>query len=518
MAQDTSVLIVGAGPTGLTHALWLTRQGVQVRIIDKSVGPGETSRAMAVQARTLELYRQLGLSDAVVAAGHPNPTMNLWVNGKRRARLPMRDAGASVTPYPFVLVYPQDQHERLLVERLQTLGIKVERQTEFLSFGEKSDHIIARLKLPDGSEQLCKSAYLSGCDGARSPIRHQLGAEFEGGTYKQMFYVADVELSGLEPPGEAHIALDSSDFVAVLSYGHGGKSRLIGVMSDGNPDTVSFDDVAHRAIERLGVKVEKVNWFSTYRVHHRVTGSFRQGRVFLLGDAAHIHSPAGGQGMNTGISDAINLAWKLAAVIKGDASDTLLDSYDQERKAFAKKLVETTDRVFTFVTAESSFSDFVRTHIAPVIAGLAYRVDGVREMMFRMISQTTLNYQESALSVGKAGKVKGGDRLPWVPVAGKDNFEPLSQIAWQIHVYGLAAPALKAWGAQRGINVYAFSWDKKYAEAGLAQDAAYLLRPDTYVALADPHPSTDAFDAYFKQRGIRPSLPVPETGFACPRG
>lgn len=509
MVQDASVLIVGAGPTGLVHALWLTKQGVQVRIIDKSAGPGETSRAMAVQARTLELYRQLDLSDAVVAAGHPNPTINLWANGKRRARLPMRDAGAGVTPYPFVLVYPQDQHERLLIEKLQSFGVSVERQTEFLSFEEKTDHVLSRLRKPDGTEEVCKSAYLSGCDGARSSIRHQIGVGFEGGTYKQLFYVADVRLSGLEPADEVNIALDSADFVAVLSYGHSGMSRLIGVVTDVDSDTLTFDDVGHRAIERLGVKVEAVNWFSTYRVHHRVTDAFRKGRAFLLGDAAHVHSPVGGQGMNTGISDAINLAWKLNALVKGTAPDSLLDSYDQERKAFARKLVETTDRMFTFVTAQSNFADFVRTRIAPLVVGLAYRVDDVREMMFRMISQTALNYHDSALSAGKAGKVEGGDRLPWVPLAGSDNFEPLAQIAWQIHVYGSAAPELKAWGQRRGIQVHEFAWNEKYGQAGLARDAAYLLRPDTYVAWAAPEASIESIEEYLNDRGVSfPSEPL----------
>lgn len=504
MTQDASVLIVGAGPTGLAHALWLTKQGVQVRIIDKSEGPGEASRAMAVQARTLELYRQLELSDAVVAAGHPNPAMNLWALGKRRARLAMGDAGADVTPYPFILVYPQDHHERLLIEKLQALGVSVERQTEFISFQEQPDHVLSRLRMPDGTEESCRSAYLCGCDGAKSLIRHQIGAAFEGGTYKQVFYVADVRLSGLEPAGEVHISLDSSDFVAVLSYGHSGLSRLIGVVTNSDPEQITFNDVGHRAIQRLGVKIEAVNWFSTYRVHHRVTDSFRQGRVFLLGDAAHVHSPVGGQGMNTGIIDAINLAWKLAAVIKGQAADSLLDTYDQERKAFARKLVETTDRMFTFVTAQSDFADFVRTRIAPMVASVAYRVDSVREMLFRMISQTTLNYQDSALSAGKAGKIEGGDRLPWVQVAGADNFGPLSHIAWQIHVYGSATPDLKAWGRRRGIQVHEFAWNAKHEEAGLARDAVYLLRPDTYVALADPQASAEVLEQYFTDRQIDP--------------
>jgi len=502
MAAEVDVLIVGAGPTGLAHALWLTHQGVKVRIIDKSAGPGETSRAMAVQARTLELYRQLDLADAVVAAGHPNPVMNLWANGKRRARLSMGDAGATVTPYPYILTYPQDEHEQLLINRLDQLGVGVERETEFISFEERADHVRSLLRKPDGTETTCLSTFLSGCDGAKSPLRHQIGAGFEGGTYKQIFYVADVRLDGLDPVDEAHIALDSSDFVAVLSYGESGMSRLIGVVGDGELEHITFEDVSHHAIDRLGVRVQQVNWFSTYRVHHRVTDTFRKGRVFLAGDAAHVHSPAGGQGMNTGIADAINLAWKLASVIRGNAPDSLLDSYDQERRAFAKKLVETTDRLFTFITSENNFADFVRTRIAPILAGAAYRVDGVREMVFRMISQTTLNYQGSALSAGRAGKVEGGDRLPWVNIDGQDNFHTLAQAVWQIHVYGSLRDELKVWARQRGLQLHVFKWTSAHGHAGLAQNAAYLLRPDTYVGLAEPDASTQVLESYLAERGI----------------
>lgn len=321
--RKADVLIVGAGPTGLALALWLAKQGLGIRIIDKSAGLGKTSRAMAVQARALELYRQLDMADDVVAKGNPNSAMNMWVRGKRQARVSLADAGADITPYPYLLVFPQDRHERLLIERLEKLGVTVERRTELVSFEDRADHASARLKLSDGSEEVCEARYLAGCDGARSPIRHGIGAGFDGGTYRQVFYVADVEVSGLEPVGEAHVALDSSDFVMVLPYGHDNQSRLIGTVRDERADraeSLTFEDVSREAIDDLRLRVGKVNWFSTYRVHHRVTDGFRSGREFLLGDAAHVHSPAGGQGMNTGIADAINLAWKLAAVVKGQAT------------------------------------------------------------------------------------------------------------------------------------------------------------------------------------------------------
>ena len=502
------VLIVGAGPTGLVLALWLTAQGIRVRIIDKSAGPGETSRAMAVQARTLELYRQIGIAEPVIAAGHKNPAVNMWALGKRKAHLALGDAGATLSPYPFVLIYPQDQHERLLEQRLLEMGVKVERQTELLSFEDRGEHIDARLRLPGGGEQVLQARYLAGCDGARSLVRHQLGAGFEGGTYKQVFYVADVDIKDVQPRGEIHIALENGDFVLLLAYGEGDQYRLIGTVRDEraeHPEHLTFDDVGHKALHSLGVTVDKVNWFSTYRVHHRVADVFRDKRAFLLGDAAHVHSPAGGQGMNTGILDAINLAWKLAAVLKGQAADSLLDSYQAERQAFARRLVDTTDRLFNFITAEGNFADFVRTRIAPLFATVAYGVDTVRELIFKIVSQITISYHDSPLSIGSAGSVKAGDRLPWVrdDDDGVDNHAPLENMDWQVQVYGEAGDGLRAWCQLHGMPLREFAWSARHEAAGFARNAHYLVRPDGHVALCEPGHGPDALAHYFRDRAYR---------------
>jgi 2-polyprenyl-6-methoxyphenol hydroxylase-like FAD-dependent oxidoreductase len=498
------VVIVGAGPTGLVLAIWLASQGVDVCIVDKTAGPGTTSRALGVQARTLELYRQLGMADDVVAAGNPDTAINLWVKGKRAAHVSFGDAGAKISPYPFLLIYPQDQHEQFLIERLEKMRITVQRNTEMLGFEDKGDHVQVRLRTADGGERVCEAGYLAGCDGARSPTRHRLGASFEGGTYEQVFYVADVEVSGQAANGEIHLSLDQADFVALFAYSRDGhRARLIGTVREdrvGKAETITYEDVGHRAIDALQLQVEKVNWFSTYRVHHRVTDRYRQGRVFLLGDAAHIHSPAGAQGMNTGIGDAINLAWKLKAVLRGEAPDSLLDSYETERLAFAKKLVETTDRMFTFVTHEGNVADFVRTHIAPLFATVAFSVGAIREFQFRVISQTLISYHDSPVSEGKAGEVRGGDRLPWVVANGQDNYAPLHTIGWQVHVYGAASPGLQDWCEQNGVPLRVFEWSEEHEEAGLARGAAYLLRPDTYVALAESSGSADALARYFSER------------------
>ena len=213
----SDVLIIGAGPTGLVLALWLSKLGISVRILDRTSAAGTTSRALAVQARTLELYRQLDLADAVVGAGHQVPAANLWVKGEPAARLPLDSIGANLTPYPFLEIYPQDQHENLLIERLRGLGVEVERSTELLGFTQHDTTVSARLRLPDGSEQDCEAHYLAGCDGAHSSVRNGLHVDFPGGTYQQLFYVADVDASGQPMNGELHVDLDEADFLAVRS-------------------------------------------------------------------------------------------------------------------------------------------------------------------------------------------------------------------------------------------------------------------------------------------------------------
>jgi hypothetical protein len=337
-------------------------------------------------------------------------------------------------------------------------------------------------------------------------VRDTIGTGFPGGTYRQVFYVADVEARGPALDGELHVDLDEADFLAVFPLAGEGRARLIGTVRDeraNHADTLKFEDVSDRAINHLKVQVKKVNWFSTYHVHHRVTEHFRKGHVFLLGDAAHIHSPAGGQGMNTGIGDAINLAWKLAAVLAGRAPERLLDSYEAERIGFARRLVATTDRVFSFVTAEGRIADILRTRVAPVLIPKITQFEMVREYIFRTVSQITLNYRGDPLGRGAAGHVHGGDRLPWVSIGGDDNFATLVAMAWQVHVYGAASAELAVWCADHDVLLHVFNWRSEHEAAGLARDAVYLLRPDTYVALADASGAPGPLDRYCVDHGIQ---------------
>jgi 2-polyprenyl-6-methoxyphenol hydroxylase-like FAD-dependent oxidoreductase len=501
--HGTEVLIVGAGPTGLVLALWLTRMGVKVRIIDRTEGPGTTSRALAVQARTLELYRQLDLTDALLERGHRVPGINLWVRGERATRVSFETIAEGLTPYgPFV--FPQDQHERLLIERLAAAGVSVERSTELLRFNAGAGQVTAVLRGPAGEES-CEAAYLAGCDGARSVVRQGIAAGFPGGTYEQLFYVADVDAAGPALDGELHVDLEEADFLAVFPLQGQGRARLVGTVRGdraAHPDTLRFEDVSARAIGNLKVDVQQVNWFSTYRVHHRVTDHFREGRVLLLGDAAHIHSPAGGQGMNTGIGDAINLAWKLKTVLAGCGPERLLDSYETERRAFARKLVATTDRGFTLATAEGRTADFIRTRIVPIVVPALFKLEVAREYLFSAVSQIVIAYRDSALSAGRAGAVHGGDRVPWARAAGGDNFDALTTTDWQLHVYGALSTRLSEWCRSR-VVVHAFGWEAVHEAAGFARDALYLIRPDGYVAFAASAQDPMLLERYLQERGLR---------------
>ncbi len=509
---DTDVLIIGAGPTGLVLALWLTRLGARVRIVDKTAEAGTTSRALAVQARTLELYSQIGIADAVVERGRKTIAANFWVAGRQAAHAVLGEMGTGLSPFPYALIFPQDEHERLLIERLGEAGVQVERQTELVGLQEAGGRAIARLKRAGGGQQSCQAAYVAGCDGAHSTVREALGIGFPGGTYNHLFYVADVQASGATMNGELHVALDRTDFLAVFPLKSQGHARLIGTVREQatqQHENLSWTDVSKRVIERIRIDVESVNWFSTYRVHHRVADQFRRGRAFLLGDAAHIHSPVGGQGMNTGIGDAVNLAWKLAAVLNRRANESLLDSYEPERIAFARRLVATTDRAFTGVTSSGAIARLVRLHFVPRVIPPLLRFKAVRRFMFRTVSQTGVNYRPSSLSLGRAGGVRGGDRLPWVKAdlndRNKDNFAPLTSLDWQVHVYGDSALELQAVCEARKLPLHVFAWRPEMRRAGLRRNAVYLVRPDGYLAVADPAGSAAAITLYLDSRKLIPA-------------
>ncbi len=495
------ILIVGAGPTGLVLALSLARRGVPLRIIDRNSGPGLVSRAMAVQARTLEFYHQLGFADELVSRGIQIDILHLRERGKDVARLTLGNLGQGLSPYPFVLSFPQDEHERFLTQKLQALDVFVEWNVELRKFHGVSSHVRCFLE-QGGTEQVVDFRYLCGCDGASSRVRQGLGLDFKGASYDQLFYVADVEIVG-EPSADFFINLNDRELGIMLPVRTGTK-RLIGIVPEAlnGRAGLTFDDLRPSAENLMQIRVEHVNWFSAYHVHHRVADHFRVGRVFLLGDAGHVHSPAGGQGMNTGIGDAINLAWKLADVMRGSAPETILDSYEAERIGFARVLVKTTDRIFRGMTNPGAAGKFLRGWLLPHLLTSLSGLCSVRRAAFRAVSQTRLHYRLSHLSEGKAGLIHGGDRLPWVRFTSYDNFDSLKSLEWQVHVYGEPDAAFRAQAATSGVTFAAFDWNDEAKRAGLERNAFYLVRPDGYVALASPVQNAAVLVAFCRAREL----------------
>lgn len=510
MPANTRVLVVGAGPTGLVLAIALARQGIPLRIVDKNPGPGLASRAMALQARTLELYDQLGFADEVIARGIPMKTLHLRKGTEEVARLRLADIGADLSPYPYALCFAQDEHERYLVGKLASLGVAVEWGTELVALAQDDAGVRATLRRrgEDGVEspgETCAVDYLCGCDGAHSRVRQLLGIDFPGDTYEQPFYVADVRVDGLAED-DLFVSVGADTLALMLPVRGSGTKRFIGNVPHalaGKAD-LSFADVQPHAEALLGVHATELLWFSAYRVHHRVATGFGEGRVFIAGDAGHVHSPAGGQGMNTGIGDAYNLAWKLAQVLRGEMPASLLQSYEPERIAFARKLVETTDRAFQAVVGTSWAGQFVRTVLLPVVMPAATDFALVRRMLFRTVSQIRINYRDGVLSEGAAGDVHAGDRLPWVPMGGGSNFTPLRARDWRLQVHGTVGAALAERAMRLHLPLDAWAWSDAAERAGMARDAAYLVRPDGHVAWASPEQDAAGLEAYLARIGWHP--------------
>jgi 2-polyprenyl-6-methoxyphenol hydroxylase-like FAD-dependent oxidoreductase len=498
--NEDQILIVGAGPTGLTLALFLAKAGVRPRIIDKNSGPGQASRAMAVQARTLEFYRQIGLGDEVVNRGIQIEALYMRANGRVVAEVAMGDIGRGLSPYPFVLTYPQDDHEKLLAEKLREAGVEVEWNTEIQALSETPEGVRAGVRTNHGALHDITCAYICGCDGAHSAVRRALRLEFPGGTYDKTFFVADVRATG-EAASCSRISfcVGGHDFMLVLPVRSTGMNRLIGIIPAelGGEDDIGFEEIRPFAESVGGIQVETVNWFSIYRVHHRVASHFRMGRSFICGDAGHIHSPAGGQGMNTGIGDAVNLAWKLAATIQGRADQSILDTYEPERIAFARSLVATTDKMFQAMTGSGILNEIFRDTIFPHLLPLVLGFEATRQAAFRMMSQSRINYRDSSLSDGVAGVMHGGDRLPWLSLCDEDdNFAPLQSLDWQIHVYGEARQELRDAARTANMPLHEFAWNVRAEHAGFEPNALYLVRPDGYVAIADPEQDSAKLTAY----------------------
>ena len=502
--EQPLVLIVGAGPTGLALAHRLTHYQIPFRIIDKRPGPDYKSRAIGVHARTLEFYDQLQIAEDAVNLGIKMPAAHIHKSSKEVGYVNLGNLGKGLSRFPFVLSLPQDEHEELLVHHLKRLGITVDWQTELISFKDKDGGVEAVIAKEDKHETI-QVSYLCGCDGAKSIIRRDLNIPFEGTTYKDLFYIADVEAKGEATSNtDINIALSKNGFCMVLPVRSKRTQRLVGIIPRllaEKPD-LNFSDIQPSLHSLLDIQVKKVNWFSTFKVHKRVASKFMKGRVFLLGDAAHIHSPTGAQGMNTGIGDAVNLSWKLAAVLKKVAHPHILHTYSTERRTFARQLVATTDQAFKAMIGRNLRGLLLRGFLLPHLVPLASRFTFSRKIAFRMMSQIHVRYRKSLISQGKVGKLRGGDRLPWLDPTIADNYQALQSGDWQIHVYGHVSEELKASQEKTNIPISSWAWNSEMKKVGFTENALYLIRPDGHLAYVSEHQDISALQSYINEHQI----------------
>lgn len=430
----TDVLVVGAGPTGLSLACQFIRYGVDSVVLDQKETTTPHSKAIGVQARTLEIYEQMGFAESLVAEGAMAAKARMVVGGKVRGEVRLGELGKGLSPYPYVLILEQGRHERILHDFIKANGRDVRWQTRLEGFTETEAGVKATVRNARGETETIEAKYLVGCDGAKSFVRHSLGLEFAGSTFERMFYVADVQLDW-EFAHDALTVFLMRDNLLVFFPMIGEKQwRIVGTF----PEEFAKDEgeVLYEEIEEqikrdteVSLDITKVNWFSTYKVHSRHVNRFSQGRCFLAGDSAHIHTPAGAQGMNTGIQDGYNLAWKMAFVLKGKLSEKILETYNEERLENAENLLKTTDRFFNLVASPEPILSYLRRHVFPYVAGAAFSIEAFNRFFFPLISQIGINYRHSSLSEQGDGdfKVKAGDRMPYFLIDGASVYDRLRQ-------------------------------------------------------------------------------------------
>jgi 2-polyprenyl-6-methoxyphenol hydroxylase-like FAD-dependent oxidoreductase len=433
-------------------------------------------------------------------------------------RIPLGDIGRDISPYPYLLILGQDDNERLLGEALRHRGLAVRWKTELVGLAQEPDHVKAMLKQPDGSAREVSAAWLAGCDGAHSAVRELSGIPFEGAPYEHVFFVADTQVTGPMVPGELNVYLWREGFHLFFPMRGADHWRVVGILPEAirGRDDLRFEDVVPAVRKEAGVTLDfkACSWFSTYRIHHRRARRFRNRRAFLLGDAAHIHSPVGAQGMNTGLQDSYNLAWKLALVTAGRADARLLDSYEDERIPVAARLLDTTDRAFSMIVSDTGLAGLFRTRVLARVAAFAMKLAPARTFAFRTVSQTGIRYPRSALSETlddlADGAPRAGDRFPWVRLKlradrpAEDLFDALDDTRFNLLVVGQHAPPDGLANLGDLLRVHAVvgdaANDRELARARIPQPSFYLLRPDGHVGLAGARLDADATARYVAGR------------------
>ncbi|MEH3140991.1 MAG: FAD-dependent monooxygenase [Mycobacterium kyogaense] len=474
MADTAAVVVVGAGPVGLVAAAELARRGVSVRIVDKLAVPTDESRAIAVHARSLDMFARMGVVDALIATGVKARGMALYSGGDLLMRVPLDGVHAA---YPFSLNTPQTETERVLTEHLASLGVEVERGVELVALSQDGDGVTVGLRHGDGTDENVTVAWVIGADGAHSAVRHLLGGRLRGSFVGERFLLGDVDAEhDLDP--ETMFTFFAPQGPVLAMPMRDGRIRVMAQVHDADGAPLNLhprlEDLQTVVDDRVGgIDLVRAHWLTTFEIHHAQIDQYRWGRVFLAGDAAHIHSPAGGQGMNTGMQDAHNLAWKLAAVIHATAGDGLLDSYHAERHPVAQQVIESSDRLSRGGTVSGAGQ-----HLRNALLKVASHVGPIPRAMADWAAEVNINYRRSPVVIEHSRRSG--------PVAAGDYFPPLgdSDVAHRLGA---------AWGVGHAILTIATGDDappvstlRHGRRILLTSDAGGPIRSGYDVSIADP--------------------------------
>ena len=484
------VLIVGAGPVGLTMALELARYKVPVRLIDKMTRRSDTSRAVALWSRTLELLERGGVTEDLLAIGNKVSAANILSGGRLIGRVGFEDVQSH---YPFVLMIPQCDTEAALERHLEGFGARTELGVELLDFTQDDDGVLATLRSADGRQQIERFQWLVGCDGAHSPIRHRLGLAFAGDTMANDWALGDFHMTGSAFPQSELATYWHEDGVIVFFPMGSGRYRVIADLGPSSAETPEPPTLGQfqALVDRRGpggLMLADSVWTSAFRINERQVTDYRAGRVFLAGDSAHVHSPAGGQGMNTGMQDVFNLAWKLALVCRGlSSAPALLESYGIERRPVGAAVIRSAGRLTEMATLHNPAAQHLRNLIAHVVLGIA----PVRQALAESMTEVSIGYPQSPLNGPiQRGGPAAGTRMS--PIVGEAPYGSGDTPRFSLRAVPGEADEL----ASRHPNLVS-----SYIRPASPEDGIQLVRPDGYLAASASREDPGAIAAYLDEIG-----------------
>ncbi len=494
--SSPSVLIIGAGPTGLMAACQLALRDVDFIIVEKNKAPSKLSKALGIQARTMEIFEQMGIIDQVLANGVPGKGMILFTRGKPRFQVPLAKMGAGLSPYPYVFMLAQNLTEDYLRAYLKSKGNQVAWGAEVLEIRQNENFTEADIRYQDREVKTIKAKWIIGADGAHSILRRHMPVKFEGGKYPNRFWLADAKVEGIVKPNFINVMLARKGFAIFFPMKGEGRFRVIGVLpeeweDDREMDISELNEILEKKYD-LKIQISDAQWTASYNLYHRKADQFRHGRFFLGGDAAHIHSPVGGQGMNTGLQDMYNLCWKIALVEKGFASPSILKTYHIERNPFAEQLLKTTDRVFVLAITKNIIIKSFQLYVMPLLVRPFVKMKFIQTLLFKTISQTGIHYRNSPLSIQyiSNSKIKAGDRFPYFLLnSGASVFEFFRNDKFNLLIpEKLFTSQLEKWKAleiqfSEILVIHEIMDNEKvfFKKTGIDFNSFILVRPDMYV-------------------------------------